>query len=123
MALIGLRRPVSSGFNQGRPTHNRRLAAECCVQLKAISLSFCLGLCPVAAHAEPFSSFWSTLDTDERAIVDQVAAGIYAEERGKRLKDYQRLNSASKIRFRARAVELLGVETRPARVRHKGKET
>ena len=89
----------------------------------AFGLACWLCLSPTGAGAEPFSSFWSTLAVDEQAIVDQVAAGIYAEERGKRLKDYQRLNSASKTRFRSRAVELLGVETRPARVRLKGKET
>jgi len=79
-------------------------------------------LFPSTGRTEPFSSYWTTLGEGERAIVDQVAADLYSEERGRRLADYGRLNSASKQRFRARAVEALGVENRPARVRKKAKE-
>ncbi len=79
-------------------------------------------LFPSAGRTEPFSSYWTTLAEPERAFVDQVAADLYSEERGRRLADYDRLNSASKQRFRARAVEALGVENRPARVRKKAKE-
>ena len=70
---------------------------------------------PTGGRAEAFSSYWSTLSTSERAFVDQVAAGIYAEEQGRRAVSYSTLNSASKDRLRARAVEILGVENRPAR--------
>ncbi len=79
-------------------------------------------LFPSPGRSEPFSSYWSTLNDSERMFVDQVASGIYAEERGRRLAKYDRLNSASKQRFRARAVEALGVENRPARVRKKATE-
>ncbi|HBS33312.1 MAG TPA: hypothetical protein DEA40_16535 [Parvularcula sp.] len=79
-------------------------------------------LCPSAGRAEPFSSYWATLGAPEQDFVDQLAAGLYSEERGRRLVDYDRLNSASKQRYRARAVEALGVENRPARVRKKAKE-
>ena len=77
---------------------------------------------PSPGRTEPFSSYWATLEQPERDLVDQVAAGLYSEERGRRLADYDRLNSASKQRYRARAVEALGVENRPARVRKKSKE-
>ena len=79
-------------------------------------------LAPTGGRAEAFSSFWSTLSESERDFVDQVAAGMYGEERGRRADSYSRLNVASKARFRARAVELLGVETRPARSNKKGAE-
>ncbi len=79
-------------------------------------------LFPASGRSEPFSSYWSALGEPERAFVDQVAAGLYSEERGRRLANYNRLNSASKQRYRARAVEALGVENRPARVRKKSKE-
>jgi hypothetical protein len=79
-------------------------------------------LAPVNAGAEAFASYWSTLSEGERVFVDCVAASMYSEERGKRIESYSRLNSASKARFRARAVEALGVENRPARVRKKAKE-
>lgn len=79
-------------------------------------------LFPSPGRTEPFSSYWTTLGAPERALVDQVAADLYSEERGRRLADYDRLNSASKQRYRARAVEALGVENRPARVRKKSKE-
>ena len=79
-------------------------------------------LFPSPGRTEPFSSYWSTLGEPERDFVDQVAADLYGEERGRRLADYDRLNSASKQRYRARAVEALGVENRPARVRKKAKE-
>jgi len=79
-------------------------------------------LLPATGRTEPFSSYWTTLGDEERVLVDQVAADLYSEERGRRLADYQRLNSASKQRFRARAIEALGVENRPARVRKKAKE-
>lgn len=77
-------------------------------------------MAPSGGHAEAFSSYWSTLSDSERAFVDRVAAGMYREERGKRIDSYDRLNSASKARFRARAVEVLGVENRPARSNRKG---
>lgn len=77
---------------------------------------------PVDAAAEAFSSYWSTLSEPERAFVDRVAAGIYGEEKGKRASAYSNLNSASKARLRARAVEVLGVENRPARSKKKGKD-
>lgn len=79
-------------------------------------------LTPAGGRAEAFSSYWSTLSESERAFVDQVAAGMYGEERGRRIEAYSRLNSASKARFRARAVEALGVQNRPARSRQKGKD-
>lgn len=79
-------------------------------------------LVPSPGRSEPFSSYWASLNEPERRIVDQVAADLYGEERGRRLADYQRLNSASKQRYRARAVEALGVENRPARVRKKARE-
>jgi hypothetical protein len=79
-------------------------------------------LFPSAGRTEPFSSFWATLGEPEQDLVDQVAADLYNEERGRRLADYDRLNSASKQRYRARAVEALGVENTPARVRKKSKE-
>ncbi|MFZ5619088.1 MAG: hypothetical protein ACOZAA_17380 [Pseudomonadota bacterium] len=77
-------------------------------------------MAPSGGRAEAFSSYWSTLSESERAFVDQVAAGIYAEERGKRIDSFERLNSATKARLRARAVETLGVENRPARSNRKG---
>ncbi|NWG91006.1 MAG: hypothetical protein HXY21_00655 [Parvularculaceae bacterium] len=79
-------------------------------------------LSPVNARAEAFASYWSTLSEAERVFVDRVAASMYSEERGMRIESYSLLNSASKTRFRARAVEALGVENRPARVRKKAKE-
>jgi hypothetical protein len=79
-------------------------------------------LLPSAVRAEPFTSFWATLGENEQVLVDQVAADLYSEEEGRRLRDYDRLNSASKQRYRARAVEILGVVNRPARVRKKAKE-
>lgn len=79
-------------------------------------------LAPSGGRSEPFTSYWASLDAAERAFVDQVAADLYSEERGRRLADYDRLNSASKQRYRARAVEILGVENRPARVRKKATE-
>ncbi len=81
-----------------------------------------LAISPVEARAEAFSSYWSTLSESERAFVDRVAAGMYGEERGKRTGAYSQLNSASKARFRARAVEVLGAENRPARSKKKGKD-
>lgn len=79
-------------------------------------------LAPTGGRAEAFSSYWSTLSENERDFVDQLAAGMYSEERGRRMDAYNRLNSASKARFRARAVEVLGVQNRPARTRQKGKD-
>jgi len=79
-----------------------------------------LCLAPSGGRAEVFSSYWSTLSTTERAFVDNVAADLYGEEYGGRAETYGRLNSASKARFRARAVEKLGVENRPSRVNRKG---
>ncbi|MDZ7627719.1 MAG: hypothetical protein U5J99_04820 [Parvularculaceae bacterium] len=79
-------------------------------------------LFPAPGRSEPFSSYWSTLGEAEQGLVDRVAADFYGDERGRRLADYDRLNSASKQRYRARAVEALGVENRPARVRKKAKE-
>ncbi len=87
--------------------------------LAAIGL---MALSPTEGRAEAFSSYWSTLGESERAFVDQVAAGMYGEERGKRLASYSRLNSASKARFRAKVIEVLGVENRPARSKKKGKD-
>lgn len=88
-----------------------------------VSIATCLMiLAPSAGRAEAFSSYWSTLSETERAFVDQVAAGMYSEERGKRIAAYSRLNSASKARFRAKAVEALGVENRPARVKKRGRD-
>jgi hypothetical protein len=77
---------------------------------------------PVGAAAEAFSSYWSTLSDPERAFVDRVASGIYSEEKGKRASAYSDLNVASKARLRAKAVEILGVENRPARAKKKGKD-
>jgi hypothetical protein len=79
-------------------------------------------LFPAPGRSEPFPTYWTTLGPAERQFVDRVAADLYSEERGRRLADYNRLNSASKQRYRARAVEALGVENRPARVRKKSKE-
>ena len=77
-------------------------------------------LAPTGGRAEAFSSFWSTLSESERDFVDQVAAGMYGEERGRRAGSYGALNSASKARYRARAIEILGVENRPARSNRNG---
>lgn len=79
-------------------------------------------LMPSAGRTEPFTAYWASLENNEQVLVDQVAADLYSEEAGRRLRDYDRLNSASKQRYRARAVEVLGVENRPARVRKKAKE-
>lgn len=79
-------------------------------------------LTPSAGRSEPFTAYWASLGDTERVLVDQVAADLYSEERGRRLRDYDRLNSASKQRYRAQAVEVLGVVNRPARVRKKAKE-
>ncbi|MCB2112948.1 MAG: hypothetical protein KDD85_05295 [Parvularculaceae bacterium] len=79
-----------------------------------------LGLAPSDGGAEAFSSYWSTLSSTERDFVDNVAADIYGEEYGGRAGAYVRLNSATKARFRARAIEALGVENRPSRVNRKG---
>ena len=77
-------------------------------------------LTPTTGRAEAFSSFWSTLSDAERDFVDNVAADLYGDEYGGRAEAFDRLNSASKARFRARAVETLGVENRPSRVNRKG---
>ena len=77
-------------------------------------------LTPTTGRAEAFSSFWSTLSETERDFVDNVAADLYGDEYGGRAEAFDRLNSASKARFRARAVETLGVENRPSRVNRKG---
>lgn len=79
-------------------------------------------LLPSAGRSEPFSAYWSMLGDTEQNLVDQVAADLYSEERGRRLADYGRLNSASKQRYRARAIEILGVANRPERVRKKSRE-
>ncbi len=79
-------------------------------------------LLPTAGRTEPFTAYWASLGDTEQDLVDQVAADLYSEEQGRRLRDYDRLNSASKQRYRARAVEVLGVENRPARVRKKARE-
>ena len=79
-------------------------------------------LLPSAGRTEPFTAYWASLEGAEQGLVDQVEADLYSEEPGRRLRGYDRLNSASKQRFRARAVEVLGVENRPARVRKKAKE-
>lgn len=79
-------------------------------------------MAPTGGRAEMFASYWSTLSDGERAFVDQVAAGLYGEERGQRTATYDTLNSASKARFRARAVEALGVKNNPARANKKGAE-
>lgn len=79
-------------------------------------------LSPSAGRTEAFASYWSTLSHSERGFVDQIAAGIYSEEQGRRADSYQGLNSASKARYRARAVETLGVKNRPQRTRQKGKD-
>jgi len=77
-------------------------------------------LLPAGGRAEMFASYWSTLSASEQDFVDQVAAGMYGEERGQRTDSYDLLNSASKARYRARAIEVLGVENRPARSNKKG---
>ncbi len=77
-------------------------------------------LLPSSGRAEPFATYWSTLSPGERDFVDQVAAGLYGEERGRRADNYSSLNSASKARFRAQAVEVLGVKNQPARSNKKG---
>lgn len=79
-------------------------------------------LLPAEGRSEPFTVYWTSLAADEQGLVDQVAADIYAGEPGRRLKDYSRLNSASKQRYRARAVEILGVVDRPARARRRARE-
>ncbi|MFN3958680.1 MAG: hypothetical protein ACK4NP_02070 [Parvularculaceae bacterium] len=79
-------------------------------------------LMPADGRSEPFTAYWSSLAADEQGIVDQVAAGLYSEEAGRRLRDYERLNSASKQRYRARAIEILGVTGRPSPVRKRAKE-
>lgn len=75
---------------------------------------------PTGGRAEMFASYWSTLSDGEQDFVDQVAAGLYSEEPGHRAASYDALNSSSKARFRARAVEALGVKNRPARSNKKG---
>ncbi len=77
-------------------------------------------LAPSGGRAEAFASYWSTLSESEREFVDQVAAGMYGEERGRRAESYSSLNSASKARLRARAVDVLGVKNQPARSNKKG---
>ena len=77
-------------------------------------------LAPACGRAEAFASYWSTLSQGEKDFVDHVAASMYGEERGQRARSYATLNIASKARYRARAVEILGVENRPARSNKKG---
>lgn len=77
-------------------------------------------LAPAGSRAEAFVSYWSTLSDGEQDFVDHVAAGMYGEESGQRAGSYGALNSASKARYRARAIEILGVENRPARSNKKG---
>lgn len=79
-----------------------------------------MSFAPTGGRAEAFASYWATLSESERDFVDRVAAGMYSEERGRRAQSYSSLNSASKARLRARAVEVLGVENRPARSNRKG---
>jgi len=79
-------------------------------------------LMPADGRSEPFTAFWSSLAADEQGLVDQVAADLYGEEAGRRLRDYERLNSASKQRYRARAIEILGVTGRPSPVRKRARE-
>ncbi len=100
----------------------QELGSGCEVGLKvllAIAASMMV-LSPAEGRAEAFSAYWSTLDESERDFVDQVAAGLYREERGRRADNYASLNVASKARLRARAVETLGVENRPPRSNKKG---
>ena len=75
---------------------------------------------PSGGRAEAFATFWSALSENEREFVDQLAAGMYREENGQRAASYSALNSASKARYRARAIEILGVENRPARSNKRG---
>lgn len=77
-------------------------------------------LAPAGSRAEAFASYWSTLSDGEQDFVDHLAAGMYGEESGQRAGSYGALNSASKARYRARAIEVLGVENRPARSNKKG---
>ena len=82
--------------------------------------SILMVLAPAGGRAEAFASYWSTLSEGEQEFVDHVAAGMYGEERGRRVGSYGALNSASKARYRARAIEILGVENRPARSNRNG---
>jgi hypothetical protein len=88
----------------------------------AIAVLSLLAVCPAPGRAEAFGAYWSTLSPSERDFVDRVAAAIYAEERGRRSESFSHLNSAGKARYRAQAVESLGVANRPARVRQNGKD-
>lgn len=75
---------------------------------------------PSGGRAEAFSTFWTTLSENEQEFVDQLAAGMYREESGQRAASFDALNVASKARYRARAIEILGVENRPARSNKRG---
>lgn len=77
---------------------------------------------PHGARAEAFSTYWSSLADDERDFVDHLAAGLYREEKGERADNYSALNIASKARYRARAVEALGVKNQPKRSNKRGAE-
>lgn len=77
---------------------------------------------PSPGLAEAFSSYWSTLSESERDFVDHVAAGLYEGERGERAASYQSLNSASKARFRAKAIDILDVKDRPKRTKKRAAE-
>lgn len=86
----------------------------------AVAVAIGVALAPATGRAEAFSAFWATLSDGERDFVDQVAADLYGEEIGGHAENYWLLNSASKARFRARAIDALGVENRPKRVNRKG---
>lgn len=77
---------------------------------------------PVPTRAEAFTVFWSALGPSEQDFVDEVAAGLYGEERGASPDEYLELNSASRVRYRMRAINILGVKNRPARMKTRGNE-
>jgi len=79
-------------------------------------------LAPSGGRAEPFAFYWASLSVTEQQLVDRVAAEIYGEENGRRVASFTRLNSASKARYRARAIEILGVQGQPARPERMGAE-
>jgi hypothetical protein len=66
------------------------------------------------AAASDFEAYWAGLSTDEKAMVDLVAAELFRENRmGAPTASFEESGERRKARFRARALKSLGVAPAP----------
>lgn len=92
------------------------------LRVLAGAASILMILAPSGGRAEQFAGYWASLSVTEQQLVDRVAAEIYGEENGRRAASFAKLNSASKARYRARAIEVLGVQGQPVGPERMGAE-